>query len=145
MNASRDLAPRSELHQIVIVGGGAGGLELATGLGDKFGKLAKAAVTLIEKARTHFWKPHLHETTAGTMDLGTYETTYIPLSGRRDERPGPRAQGNACSSSLPSPRALERLLAIASIFAIPGQCRIRGFLGVTYQRPTRQPRPITHY
>jgi NADH:ubiquinone reductase (H+-translocating) len=36
MNASRDLAPHSELHLIVIVGSGAGGLELASRLGDKF-------------------------------------------------------------------------------------------------------------
>ena len=46
------------LHRIVVVGGGAGGLELATHLGDKLGKRNKAHVTLIEKARTHFWKPH---------------------------------------------------------------------------------------
>ena len=41
-----------------VVGGGAGGLELATSLGDKLGKRNRAHVTLIEKARTHFWKPH---------------------------------------------------------------------------------------
>jgi NADH dehydrogenase len=65
------------LHRIVIVGGGAGGLELATRLGDKLGKRNKAHVTLIERARTHFWKPHLHEVAAGSMDIGVYETNYL--------------------------------------------------------------------
>src|SRR3974390_1348019 len=44
------------LHRIVIVGGGAGGLELATRLGDKLGHRRKADITLIDKARTHLWK-----------------------------------------------------------------------------------------
>ena len=68
------------LHRIVIVGGGAGGLELATRLGDTLGKHKKAHVTLIEKARTHFWKPHLHEIAAGSMDIGMYQTDYLAQS-----------------------------------------------------------------
>lgn len=74
------VGPDADLHQIVIVGGGAGGLELATKLGDKFGKTGKAAVTLIEKSRTHFWKPHLHEIAAGSMDLATYELNHLAQS-----------------------------------------------------------------
>jgi NADH dehydrogenase len=76
---ARAVRPGS-LHRIVVVGGGAGGLELATRLGDKLGKRNKAHVTLIEKARTHFWKPHLHEVAAGSMDIGTYETNYLAQS-----------------------------------------------------------------
>ena len=68
------------LHRVVIVGGGAGGLELATRLGDKLGKRNKAHVALIEKARTHFWKPHLHELAAGSMDIGVYQTDYLAQS-----------------------------------------------------------------
>ncbi len=68
------------LHRIVIVGGGAGGLELATKLGDKLGRRKRASITLIEKARTHFWKPHLHEIAAGSMDIGAYETDYLAQS-----------------------------------------------------------------
>src|SRR4051812_34070562 len=71
---------RGNLHRIVVVGGGAGGLELATRLGDKLGKGNKAHVTLIERARTHFWKPHLHEIAAGSMDIGAYETNYLAQS-----------------------------------------------------------------
>ena len=41
------------LHRIVIVGGGVGGLELATRLGHKLGRRRKAAVTLIDGKRAH--------------------------------------------------------------------------------------------
>src|SRR5438067_13656378 len=79
--AAIDATPRAgALHRIVIVGGGAGGLELATRLGDKLGRRNKAHVTLVEKTRTHFWKPHLHEIAAGSMDIGSYETNYLAQS-----------------------------------------------------------------
>ncbi len=65
------------LHRIVIVGGGAGGLELATRLGDKLGKRRKALVTLVDQARTHLWKPLLHQVAAGSMDLNDHELDYL--------------------------------------------------------------------
>ena len=65
------------LHQVVVVGGGAGGLELATRLGDCLGKQGKATVTLVDKYPTHLWKPLLHEVAAGSMDLGEHELEYI--------------------------------------------------------------------
>lgn len=68
------------MHQIVIVGGGAGGLELATRLGDTLGKRKQAEITLIEKSRTHFWKPHLHELAAGSVDLDVHELDYLAQS-----------------------------------------------------------------
>jgi NADH dehydrogenase len=67
-------------HRVVIVGGGAGGLELATKLGDRLGRRGRAEITLIERARTHFWKPHLHEIAAGSMDIGVYETDLLAQS-----------------------------------------------------------------
>jgi NADH dehydrogenase len=67
-------------HRIVIVGGGAGGLELATRLGDTLGRKGLAHVTLIEKARSHFWKPHLHEIAAGSMDMHVHATDYLAQS-----------------------------------------------------------------
>jgi NADH:ubiquinone reductase (H+-translocating) len=67
-------------HRVVIVGGGAGGLELATKLGDTLGRHGKAAITLVERARTHFWKPHLHELAAGSMDVRVYETDHLAQS-----------------------------------------------------------------
>lgn len=70
----------AQAHRIVIVGGGAGGLELATRLGDTLGRRGRAHVTLIEKARSHFWKPHLHEIAAGSMDLHAHATDYLAQS-----------------------------------------------------------------
>jgi len=67
-------------HRVVIVGGGAGGLELATKLGDSLGRHGRAEITLIERARTHFWKPHLHEIAAGSMDIAVYDTDYLAQS-----------------------------------------------------------------
>lgn len=64
-------------HHVVIVGGGAGGLELATRLGDKLGKSGKAAITLVDKTSTHLWKPLLHEVAAGSMDIDQHELEYL--------------------------------------------------------------------
>jgi NADH dehydrogenase len=65
------------LHKVVVVGGGAAGLELVTRLGDRLGRWARAQVTLVECARTHLWKPMLHEVAAGSMDPGEYEVNYL--------------------------------------------------------------------
>jgi NADH dehydrogenase len=80
MTASDTSGERTRPHRVVIVGGGAGGLELATRLGDRFGKSGKVTVELIEKKRTHFWKPHLHEIAAGSMDIGVHELNYLAQS-----------------------------------------------------------------
>ena len=55
-------------HQIVIVGGGAAGLELASSLGKKLGKKGLADIILLDASQTHIWKPLLHEVAAGTLD-----------------------------------------------------------------------------
>ena len=65
------------LHRIVVVGGGAGGLELATRLGNKLGRRGKAHVTLVDRARTHLWKPLLHEIAAGSMDEDMHAIDYL--------------------------------------------------------------------
>ena len=67
-------------HRVVIVGGGAGGLELATRLGDTLGRRGKADVTLIDRTRTHVWKPKLHEIAAGSMDMSAHEVGYLAQS-----------------------------------------------------------------
>jgi NADH:ubiquinone reductase (H+-translocating) len=41
------------LHRVVVVGGGAAGLELVTRLGYRLGRRLRASVTLVECARTH--------------------------------------------------------------------------------------------
>ena len=64
-------------HHVVIVGGGAGGLELATQLGNKLGRKGLAMITLVDKTPTHLWKPLLHEVAAGSMDLDEHELEYM--------------------------------------------------------------------
>jgi NADH:ubiquinone reductase (H+-translocating) len=71
------LARSETVSEVVVVGGGAGGLELVTRLGNKLGRRAKASVTLVERARTHLWKPLLHEIAAGSMDTGRHELDYL--------------------------------------------------------------------
>jgi NADH dehydrogenase len=76
-NAATSVMSSDARHQIVVVGGGAGGLELVTRLGDKLGKRKLADVTLIDKSRTHLWKPLLHEIAAGTMDFAVHEIDFL--------------------------------------------------------------------
>ena len=68
------------MHHIVVTGGGAGGLELATKLGDKLGKRGRAHITLVDRARTHLWKPKLHEVAAGSMDIDLHQVGYLAQS-----------------------------------------------------------------
>ena len=62
---------------VVVVGGGAGGLELATRLGNKYGRWKTADITLIDRSRTHVWKPLLHEIAAGSMDIDRHQLDYL--------------------------------------------------------------------
>lgn len=64
-------------HRIVIVGGGAGGLELATRLGKSLGKRGKAEITLVDANLTHIWKPLLHEVAAGSLNSSEDELNYV--------------------------------------------------------------------
>src|SRR5690606_4860905 len=70
----------TKLHRVVIVGGGAGGLELATSLGNRFGRgkhtSGRMHITLIDRHSVHIWKPLLHEVAAGSMDAHTHQLEY---------------------------------------------------------------------
>ena len=65
------------MQRIVIVGGGAGGLALATQLGKRLGKKSLAEITLVDVARTHVWKPLLHQLAAGSFDTHAEEIEYL--------------------------------------------------------------------
>jgi NADH dehydrogenase len=65
------------LYKIVIVGGGAGGLELATKLGNSLGKKKKAEIVLIDAKKTHVWKPLLHEIAAGSLNPDKDQLDYL--------------------------------------------------------------------
>ncbi|MBR9912390.1 MAG: NAD(P)/FAD-dependent oxidoreductase [Gammaproteobacteria bacterium] len=62
--------------KIVIVGGGAGGLELATKLGKKLGRKKRAEVLLVDRDHTHIWKPLLHEVASGSLDAEIDSVSY---------------------------------------------------------------------
>jgi len=64
-------------HRIVIVGGGAGGLELATRLGRTLGRKGRAQVILVDANLTHIWKPLLHEVAAGSLNSSEDELNYV--------------------------------------------------------------------
>ena len=74
MNPSK---PPGNVPHIVIVGGGAGGLELATRLGDTLGKSGRARMTLVDRNPTHVWKPFLHEIAAGSLDVHVHQLDYL--------------------------------------------------------------------
>lgn len=76
MAAMAASADSENVHHIIVVGGGAGGLELATQLGHKFGRSGKARISLVDRSRTHVWKPLLHEIAAGTMDVERHALEY---------------------------------------------------------------------
>jgi len=61
----------------VIVGGGAGGLELACKLGRKLGP---QQVMLVDSRLYHIWKPSLHEVAAGTLDIHQEGLSYQMLA-----------------------------------------------------------------
>src|SRR5215213_8343935 len=79
-------AAKPSLHHIVVVGGGAAGLELATKLGDKLGRRNKAQITLVDRSRLHIWKPLLHEVAAGSMDMGHNAIDYLAQAHRHHFR-----------------------------------------------------------
>lgn len=62
--------------KIVIVGGGAGGLELVSKLSKTLGHKDHAHITLVDRSRTHVWKPLLHEVAAGVIDKNSDGVDY---------------------------------------------------------------------
>lgn len=70
-------------YDIVVIGGGAGGLELAARLGRGLGrKSGPERVLLIDRSVFHIWKPTLHEIAAGTLDAHQEGLSYMILARR---------------------------------------------------------------
>ncbi len=65
------------MSKIVVVGGGAAGLELVTHLGKSFARNNQHQVVLVEPASHHYWKPRLHEIVAGTFDDELDAVSYL--------------------------------------------------------------------
>ncbi len=98
----------SSPHRVVIVGGGAGGLELATRLGDRLGRRGRAIVTLIDKYATHMWKPLLHEVAAGSLDVHAHQLDYLA-----------QAHWHHFEFRLGALIALDRVRRIVTVEAVP--------------------------
>ena len=105
-STERERAPAEALHRIVVVGGGAGGLELATRLGDKLGKRKqgarhadrKGAHAFLEAApardrRRQHGPRRLRDQLPRAVALAP-----LPLPDRRNGRPRPRAARGARSA-----------------------------------------------
>lgn len=67
-------------EQIVVVGGGAGGLELVIKLARHYKKRSDVDVTLIDCNPTHIWKPLLHEIATGSLNSNHDESSYLMLA-----------------------------------------------------------------
>lgn len=80
MSAGATQTGSKALHHIIVVGGGAGGLELVSKLGDKLGRKKKAKITLVDRNLTHLWKPLLHEVAAGSLNSYEDEVGYLGQS-----------------------------------------------------------------
>ncbi len=76
----REFFPMSAISSLLIVGGGAGGAELAASLGGTL--RGKARVTLVDRVHTHLWKPRLHEVAAGVMRAAEGEVSYAAQAAR---------------------------------------------------------------
>ena len=64
------------IPRIVIVGGGAGGIGIATRLGRRLGRKRRAEIILVDTAEAHVWKPLLHEVATGSLDTGIEAMSY---------------------------------------------------------------------
>ena len=68
--------------RVAIIGGGAGGLELAIRLARLTCPGRRARVTLIDRDPTHIWKPRLHEIAAGLLVAEQEEASYADQAQR---------------------------------------------------------------
>lgn len=73
------MKPESK-QRIVVVGGGAGGLELVVRLAKKLKRDDTAEVVLVDKNPSHIWKPLFHEVATGSMDSYHDEAAYRSLA-----------------------------------------------------------------
>jgi NADH dehydrogenase len=152
--------------RIVVVGGGAGGLELVTRLGRKLGRAGNAEIVLIDHATTHIWKPLLHEVAAGTLDSHDDDLAYLAQAsanhfrfvlGRMSglDRAGKRVllaplQGRNGAEIMPARSEPYDFLVIAvgsvcNDFGIPGVARNCLFLDTTEQAEAFQNRLLEAY
>lgn len=74
---------KNKKMKVVIVGGGAGGLELAARLSRKNRRQQNFHLTLIDSKLNHVWKPLLHEAASGTLLSNDDEIDYLTYASGR--------------------------------------------------------------
>ncbi len=74
---------KSDKQRIVVIGGGAGGLELVVRLARKFRRHDDMEVVLVDQNPSHIWKPLFHEVATGSMDSYHDEAAYRSLARKR--------------------------------------------------------------
>jgi len=65
---------------IVIVGGGAGGLELVVSLSRTYRRHQEVKITLVDQSLTHVWKPLFHEVASGTLNNVYDKMGYLAIA-----------------------------------------------------------------
>lgn len=71
---------------ILVLGGGAGGLELVVRLARKLRRASDTDVVLVDKNPTHIWKPLFHEVATGSMNSHHDEASYRMLARKHGFR-----------------------------------------------------------
>ncbi|PZR71149.1 MAG: FAD-dependent oxidoreductase, partial [Stutzerimonas stutzeri] len=74
------------IPRIVIVGGGIGGMLLATRLGRRLGRRGEADICLVDREFTHVWKPLLHTIAAGTRDVHQQRVHFLAHASKNGYR-----------------------------------------------------------
>ncbi len=65
---------------IIVVGGGAGGLELVVSLGRAYHNRNEVQITLVDQSLTHVWKPLFHEVASGSLNNVYDKMGYLAIA-----------------------------------------------------------------
>ncbi|MCL9684836.1 NAD(P)/FAD-dependent oxidoreductase [Legionella maioricensis] len=69
---------------IVVVGGGAGGLELVVSLGRAYRRQQDVKITLVDQSLTHVWKPLFHEVASGSLNNVYDKMGYLAIAKKNE-------------------------------------------------------------
>ncbi len=130
------MVDRATGRRVLILGGGAGGLELASQLAGTDG----VEVTLVDREMTHLWKPRLHEFAAGTVSSTLAEISSTcwracaasissrrGAGGRPRRRPGrARADARRRGARTRAARFLAYDLLVVALGGVTPDFRIEG-------------------
>lgn len=76
--------PLEVLLNIVVVGGGAGGLELVVSLARAYSRKPDVHITLVDQSLTHVWKPLFHEVASGSLNNIYDKMSYLAIAKKNN-------------------------------------------------------------